>query len=262
MTLHLFDGMAVIRRDLERDQLGRVPRKTLNAMFAMAPTDVPVWCWDGKGAKAWRQAIYPAYKAKRVPQPDSVFATVNLIQDMLKHTRAIQVRVPEYEADDLIAHYVTTFYSVMSIKIHSVDRDLSALQIYPGVSATFNQIEGVTPRWVPLYKTTVGDASDNVSGILGFGAEAWKKFDTDLKRLLLAQALDVAPSSWSEAVSEMLTQLLPTKARNFLSSLEGWAAVQRMRRVVSFRPLVGDFPVVDGVADFNKADAILKEFMQ
>jgi hypothetical protein len=262
VTLHLFDGMAVIRRDLERDQLGRVPRKTLNDMFAMAPTDVPVWCWDGKGAKAWRQAIYPAYKAKRVPQPDSVFATVNMIQDALRHTRAIQACVAGFEADDLIAHYVKTFHQQMAIKIHSVDRDLSALQIYPHVTATFNQIEGVTPRWVPLYKSTVGDQSDNVSGILGFGTETWKKFDSDVKLLLLEQALDVAPSSWSDEISAIVTRLMPAKARNFASSLEGWASLQRMRRVVAFRPLTENFPTVDGVPNFDKADAILREFMQ
>ena len=140
MTVHLYDGIAVIRRDLESDQLGRAPRKIFLDMMAVKPTDVAVWCWDGQGAKQWRQAIYPAYKAKRVPQPDSVWATIKMMRNVLRYTKALQVTAPEFEADDLIAHYAQQANAASHVKIHSVDKDLSALMVNPYVTASFGLV--------------------------------------------------------------------------------------------------------------------------
>ena len=252
MALHLYDGIAVVRRDLESDSMGRVPRKILNDMFALPKGDVAIWCWDGKGAKAYRQRTYPAYKAKRLPQPDGVWKTITMIQDMLRHTPALQVTIPEYEADDLIAYYVG--FGVPT-KIHSVDRDLSALLVSNNITATFSPINGVSAGWVQFYKSTVGDQSDNLKGIPGFGEKTWEKLRGMGMLDMLEDKLNGKP-----VILNILAEL-PKKSQDYLAEhLDEWRA---QRDVIRFRevPNTDDY-VVTGVPNYQLGDSILARFMQ
>ena len=113
MTVRVYDGLNYVRRLLEKD--GRAPRNIINSMIILPPTDVAIWCWDAPNAKASRQKVFPAYKANRLPPPDNLWPTVDLIRRGLAHTRAIQMKVDGFEADDLIATICRTYQEPIHI---------------------------------------------------------------------------------------------------------------------------------------------------
>ncbi|MDE2105560.1 MAG: hypothetical protein KGL39_50505 [Patescibacteria group bacterium] len=253
MTIHLYDGIAVIRRELETDEMGRAPRKIFTNMLTIPAGDVVIWCWDGAGAKAYRQAIYPNYKANRVPQPDGVWKTIQMMQDVLKHTKALQVTMAGYEADDLIAHFAKDT-APEKVLIHSIDRDLSAL-FNDRVSGTFDPPKGVAPGEVQLYKLCVGDNSDNIKGIPGFGEKTWQL----VKELGMLEGLRLFLNNQTTTMDVM--KQLPTKVHNWFNAEESWKTLRAMQKVISFRPLEEQPKFVVGRFNPQAGDAILQEFM-
>jgi len=171
--MRIIDAMNYVRRVFEKDVSGRAARTILNEQLREA--DVTIWVWDGPGAKASRQQVYPKYKAKRLPPPEDIWPIISLIKDALTHTKALQIGVPRFEADDLIATLVRRHPSEPKF-IVSNDADLRQLLTTPNT-----QIEAkapayeVKPEYIRLFKTCVGDASDNISGIPGFGRKTWEK---------------------------------------------------------------------------------------
>jgi hypothetical protein len=254
MTINLFDGIAVIRRDLETDDMGRAPRVLFNKMLSLPAGDIAIWCWDGAGAKKHRQAIYPPYKANREPQPSAIWKTIQMMQEVFKHTPALQVTVPTYEADDLIAHLARDCKG-QEVMIHSVDRDLSALFTLPGVKGTFPPPKDVLPYWVSLYKCCVGDASDNIKGIPGFGRKTWDKVDA---LNLLPQLRDM--TLLAKGTPELL-EVLPTKVKNWLDDEANWPTLGAMQEVIAFRRVEVALPWIVGKKDLAAGDKILKEFL-
>lgn len=172
--LRLYDGLNHVRRLMEKD--GRAPRSLINQMIALPADDVAVWCWDAPNAKAARQKVFPPYKAKRMPPPDNLWPTIDLIRQALLHTRAIQIKVDGFEADDVIATMCRR-YPDQKIEVFSNDGDLRQLCINPNV--TIGASNKQPPHLVRLYKTFVGDASDNIPGVKSFGDKAWDNASKD-----------------------------------------------------------------------------------
>lgn len=254
MTIHIFDGIAVVRSRLETDTTGRVPRGLFTEMLSLRPGDIAIWCWDGPGAKAHRQSLYPPYKANRVPQPSAIWKTIEMMQEVFKHTPALQVTMPTYEADDLIAHIARTCHQEQAVHIHSIDKDLSALFTYSDVTGTFTPPKGVEPEWVPLYKLCVGDPSDNIKGITGFGEKTW----ADLRDAGLLEPLRLQLNSQTTTVDVL--GRLPKKCQNWLAERDNWITLDQMRRVIEFRPVTEPLTYIKGVRNDAAGDAILKEF--
>lgn len=171
--MRIYDGMNYIRRVFEKDISGRAPRNILNDAL-MLTSEVNIWVWDPPGAKASRQRIYPDYKAKRLPPPEDIWPIISLIKDGLKHTDALQIQVPQFEADDVIGTLTRRFHKTEKIFIVSNDADLRQLMTFPTVKVEAPPTKfDVPPEYIRLYKTCVGDTSDNVKGIPGFGKETW-----------------------------------------------------------------------------------------
>lgn len=171
--MRIIDAMNYIRRVFEKDISGRAPR-TLLTDALMLTNEVAIWVWDPPNAKASRQRIYPDYKAKRLPPPENIWPIISLIKEGLTHTPALQIQVPQFEADDVIATLVRSYYQRGPISIVSNDADLRALMTYPNVKVEAPPTKfDVPPQFVRLFKTCVGDTSDNVKGIPGFGKETW-----------------------------------------------------------------------------------------
>lgn len=201
--IYIIDALFHVRRELERDVTGRAPRRIINDMLATQAGDVNIWCWDGAGAKKRRQAIFPAYKSKRLPHPDNIWPMVNLLREGLAFTPSVQITVPTYEADDVIATIVRA-YPVTNKHIRSQDRDLS--QLFDGhTSADFTT--ELPPDDVRLYKTLVGDASDNIPGVKLFGQKGWAQLTPQTKHQLKA-----AFNGGDARVVAMTAEQLPTAA--------------------------------------------------
>jgi len=175
--LHVFDANSWVRRFLEVDTSGMPIRNLI--WDANNSPDVHIFVWDGKGGNDRRRALFPNYTAGRKPAAENIFASMNLARDALKHSRALQICVPGYEGDDVIAALVGRWAGQTEIKILSTDRDLYALCAVEGVThptVTNPKCPAVETR---LYKATRGDPSDAIPGIKGFGEKAWEACDKE-----------------------------------------------------------------------------------
>lgn len=177
MHINLYDSNSHIRRLIEADSSG-LPLRTLVTRVNNS-TSVEVFVWDGAGGNQRRRNIYAPYKMNRTPPAEDIFATMNLFKQALRHTKAIQITVPQYEGDDAIAYMAQAYSSQADISIHSSDRDLLALCTLPGVRLVDVHNTKVPPALIRLYKATKGDPSDGIPGIKGFGDGAWEKADKD-----------------------------------------------------------------------------------
>jgi len=177
-TLKIYDGNAHARRQLEADPSGLAIRNLVTDV-ASDPC-ASVFVWDGPGGNEKRRKLYPEYKAGRKPAGEDIWAGINLCRELLGHTKAIQITVPGYEGDDVVATLCRMYApKVDTIRVISTDRDLCALCVLPGVVHSEGSLKNIPPEQVRLYKATKGDPSDSIPGIKGFGDVAWQNCNKD-----------------------------------------------------------------------------------
>lgn len=140
-----------------------------------------VFVSDGFNSRKKRREIYPEYKAKRTKPDQSVFDGINFFKELLENapTNVLRIEIPEWEADDVIANLVEKNFKGLEVGIISTDRDLTQLRIHKEVDTL--KEPSCEPKWVKLYKMFVGDSSDNIPGVKGFGEAAWGKLSDDFK---------------------------------------------------------------------------------
>jgi hypothetical protein len=183
--VRIVDAHNYISRVFEKDLSGRAPRNIINDMLTHRGEPV-IWVWDSPGAKATRQRILPCYKSKRLPPPENIWPIISLIKESLQHTPVLQIEVPRFEADDVIATLVRKFPHEKKF-IVSNDADLRQLLVVPNTEIEAKEPAfAVQPQHIRLFKTCVGDPSDNIGGVPGFGRKTW----TDVNKVLLAKMLD------------------------------------------------------------------------
>lgn len=186
------------RRNFERGQ----SVSTIYHMINQDPNPV-ILVWDGPFGNGQRKRLYPEYKGNRKGMVEDMRASQELLRELLKLTRHITILVPEFEADDVIAAIVRTL-APQPVHIHSNDMDFAQL---PNVTLDRETLP-CESQWVRLWKTCVGDPSDAIPGIKGFGKGSWPNLDKPGLQALLnglgnAPALDglgftKAQLSWLE----------------------------------------------------------------
>lgn len=178
-VIHLYDGNNVMLRAAHKPQLGAARPLSMRMRYehaCMAAVGSQIWCWDGRDHNTMRQATYPRYKTNREPQAENIFAQIKLWKDLLKLSPATQITVEGWEADDVIGTIARRLAaSGISCTIHTNDMDYAQLDHFPTVTLNGVNTKGVPARWVCLYKAMVGDSSDYIAGIPGFGPGAWEK---------------------------------------------------------------------------------------
>lgn len=243
--LHIIDGNNWVRRRLETSTTGHPIRECYNEIQFAPQERIQVVVWDGPHAKSPRQALYPEYKANREPAAESVYASLQLLSKLLKISRAIQIKVPKFEADDVIAHLALQYPGSW---VHSNDADFAAL---PNTKLDREEFK-IEPRWVRLYKATVGDPSDNIPGIKGFGQVSWQNCNKEHLERLIAHG-DVPPWEDMGLSKAVLNWLKP----------ENIEQVRIYYRIVGFLPVPQE--LIDkhtevGVANPQAAHNIMQEY--
>ena len=246
--INLYDGLNWVRIQSQEDRTGRYPRKLLNEMSTTR--NVHIWVWDGAGSKEKRQQRFPGYKAKRVPEGEEFWTFINMCRKVLGHTHAIQVTVPGYEADDVIATLARRYDGRDTVHIHSTDRDFT--QLCSGrIRTTAQPKAGVDPSRVRLYKTLVGDPSDNIPGLRGFGVKSWDGLSDqnrdELERAVQGHPFDRDRTGLSDRQLEQLDDL------KLYWDIVGFFDVSI--DLINKHTHIGD-------RDFNAGDAYLRQFMQ
>jgi hypothetical protein len=167
--INIYDGYNVMLRAMTTSSLPGQSRLTIRQRLASAKAN-DIWVFDGPNHNESRQAIYKGYKAHRKPLAQDLFSQINMFKDLLKHTPATQITVPEWEADDVI---YTLVQKAGPVTVFSNDQDYVQLGRFPNVILNGVKTGKHEPRWTPLYKALVGDPADGIKGIPGFGQKAW-----------------------------------------------------------------------------------------
>lgn len=152
-----------------------------------------VFCYDGAGAKTYRQALLDSYKSHRDPNR---YNPVPEVKNVLLDVPGFHVEAPGFEGDDAIAamaarlvkRYAGTGFTAPTrqdwsgpgkpIIVLSGDRDLWALKQYPDVGVwspnlkRFVNTDDISdayktrrPELIYLAKSLFGDASDDIKGV-------------------------------------------------------------------------------------------------
>lgn len=194
LTLHAYHSG---KDDETADQAVRTPNHTLDKFVNQyllpitqtVPLNHIIAVHDA--GNYYRQTLNPEYKANRKAKPvePAVAAAMedskNAIRNLLHSLGIPQVSVPMTEADDVIAYLATRLPGQKLI--YTVDADLIALandnvQVFlKGEPHQAMRKGGITilPRHVTLFKSIVGDPSDNIKGVKGLGPSAWQTLEAD-----------------------------------------------------------------------------------
>lgn len=159
----------------------------LDQLFS-TPSDT-ILVYESGASKAPRQGINPQYKnALSNKKPDGAYVQFSRLRDDFLRTYrnygAIAVTQNRVEADDIIAWIANNLEE--DAHIYTVDNDLMVLsgtnpkgfRVYVETPDNLdkNKYADFPLRDITIYKSLVGDSSDNIKGIRGFGPKAWEAF--------------------------------------------------------------------------------------
>lgn len=268
----LIDGNNWLRRKYEEDRSTSGLRASVIALrseLANANRQT-VFFWDGFNGNQYRKEIYPAYKGKRSPLgQDAFYLQIDLFREIVKHLPIPYFRVDNWEADDLIAGFFHALPPETYVHIKSTDKDFEQLGGFVGhegktiqsdleakiekMKAEGKDVTGLDPivtadRVLP-YKLMVGDNSDNIAGIPGYGFKRWLAADKEQIKAWIDSDFDEAELP---EMSDKLVQWTKDN-RDTLFAL---------RKVISFRPVDKEFLNANlkmGIDNPAKVEQILKE---
>jgi len=177
--------------------------------------------------KTFRSEKFPEYKANRAATPDEFRSQISYINELLDAFQIPHFELEGYEADDVIATFVSLFKSEGEIVICTGDRDSFQLVadgvtvLYPkkGVTELARMTPeavvekyGLTPEQYPDFAALRGDPSDNLPSIPGVGektATKWIQEFGDLKSLVAK--VDSVPGKAGEALRNSLSSVLTNR---------------------------------------------------
>lgn len=174
--------------------------------------------------RSFREEIYPEYKAQRDRMPDNLRSQIDGVFALFDAAKIRVLARPWYEADDIIGSIVHKYENNgHQVVIISSDKDLCQfvrdghVHIYDAMKRKFMKESDVTEKFgVPAhqvcdYLAIVGDSSDNIPGISGFGP----KKAVDL--LSKYETLEGIYEHLEELTPKMQDVLLAQKENAFLS---------------------------------------------
>lgn len=223
-SILLMDGNNVFMRLYS---LNRTHEQFMQALAELESEGSPIWFWDGFDSRHYRRAIYPEYKANRNKnvQDSAVFELMN---DYKLNQTSPRIEIPQWEADDVIAYMakrVRIANPNRDIILYTTDADLKTLNVTARVQTPWiKSLSDISAADIHLYKTLVGDSSDNIKGCKGFGATAWTLLSEDHKHTL-SQALEK---------DEPACPLLENCKYSNLLQLH-WQSVKMAYKLVDFR---------------------------
>lgn len=156
--------------------------RSLNKLRKDFSPDHFVAVFDGPGGKEPRKEIYSEYKSHRASMPDDLVLQLERAILFCEYAGIPYLSIPRVEADDTIgAISVWAEKKESEVYICSSDKDLCQL-VSPRVfllhvhkdnlvvdAAKVKEIFGVKPEQIVDYLAIVGDTSDNIPGLSGFG---------------------------------------------------------------------------------------------
>lgn len=133
-----------------------------------------------------RKEKFEEYKANRTKLPDEFKYQMWSIKNIVEQCNIPYLERPGYEADDIIGTLAKQCEDNIHYKVVSSDKDLKQLitdnvSIYDGLKDEETNLErfrfdfGYEPPLIVDYLSLVGDASDNIKGVMGIWAKGAEK---------------------------------------------------------------------------------------
>lgn len=252
MTIQAFDGCNILYRALSDTSLHAAKGMNIRQRYnTLQATDI--WVFDGFGHNARRREIYPPYKMNRPPTPMNITAQLKLFKALITMSPATLIEVDGWEADDVLGVLAR---KGAPIKIFTNDMDYAQLAHLPNVTLDGVKSKDVPARWIPLYKATVGDSSDNIAGIPGFGPGAWLNLQPCLDQFERAVITGQGKAFTAFPVTPAVAKWLAVDANIKL--------VQQMLLITHFFPVPEDelnAGITRGVPDPAAANALLGRYL-
>ena len=223
-------------------------RSIAYAIRQVNPTRVYV-IFDGKGGSKRRRDIYPEYKAGRKPVTRLNRAydmtTAQDERDLMKRELVISAKslmnlpittitLDHVEADDIMAYIAThTAEQGGESIIYSTDKDFLQLVNdnitiwHPMKKKTYTaeiilEEHSIHPNNFLLYRSLIGDNSDNISGIKGIGTKTLLKHAPQFaeeKEVTLDELMDIAQASKSKVMKKIVDNIDIIERNLYLMSL-------------------------------------------
>lgn len=175
---------------------------------------------DVSDETVFRRDFFPDYKAHREPAPEDFGPQADRIVSILTATKIPLLRVPGFEADDVLATLARRLASPeLHVYLVSKDKDLEQLlsdsvSMYdPGKDEVITpqrlfELKGWTPAQAVEAQTLMGDPVDNVPGVSGIGpktaAKLLEKYGSAAG--VLAHAAELTPKM-RDAVTAFAAQI-------------------------------------------------------
>ena len=169
----------------------------------LKPTRVII-CFDGKGGSKRRKKIYPDYKANRAvstkfnryqefaskeDESESMRKQFGRLIEYLNCLPITMLAVDNIEADDSIAYIANEVYTEPNQKVQIVSTDRDFLQLVNDRISVWSPIKkklytpelmreefGINSSNYLLYRTFLGDKSDNIPGVKGVALKSLIKY--------------------------------------------------------------------------------------
>ena len=146
------------------------------------------------GNKNFRHTIYPEYKANRSEAPEDLKIQFPIIREAIAALNLTVFELENFEADDVIASIAKQLSLAQVVKIISSDKDLMQLmsqniRFYDPVKqkeideACVKEKFGVQPEKIIDILSLVGDAADNIPGVMGIGIKTAIKLLNQFKSI-------------------------------------------------------------------------------
>ena len=216
--------------------------------------------------KEYRLSFFPEYKGGRESEPElrEIMAeSVKAISDLLINVGVAVCELKGQEADDVLAYLNN---SLPGIKlIYTLDKDLLALSGENTLVFLKNELHEqlvekdayVDPQHITLYKSLVGDSSDNYNGVYGFGVAAWNQIKTkyhDTGELTFEELIEIAENFENLSSLHPLADVAKNAGRAEMRKLKQLAETDKL-----LAKILDAHAVVKEVETFNNGQAGKKE---
>ncbi|MBO2449556.1 DNA polymerase I [Actinomadura barringtoniae] len=193
-----------------------------NALRDEQPTHVAV-AFD-VSRQTFRAEAFPEYKAGRTRSPDEFHSQMTVLDDLLAAMSIATLRVPGFEADDVIATLATAAaadgFRVLIITgdrdvLQLVSDDVTVLYFYRTASEMIRYTPeavqakyDLTPAQYPDFAALRGDPSDNLPSIPGIGEKTAAKWIREFGSLdALVERADEVKGKAGEKLRDALDQV-------------------------------------------------------
>ncbi len=200
----------------------------------------------------FRNEIYPEYKANRGEAPDDLIPQFPLIRECVKSFNIPQLEIEGYEADDLIATYVslaekdkieTIIVSSDKDLMQLVSKHVTMLDPMKNKKIEIKDVEekfGVQPDKVIFIQALTGDKVDNIPGAPGIGPKTASQ--------LINEFNDI------DGLIKNLDKIKQEKRRNILTESEN-----DIRLSLELVTLKNDVKIPEGIEKIKTYNELKKE---